>query len=131
MSVDSWTPPDSDQSIDKALLDKALEISATDQLESLAQLHTDDEAQRLAAIMRLPEARWRETLEHYSSDQLHTLLRFFVRAETLVSGCDVADQNPAIWINRLLKRRGEKLSRDELSWIRTNTTNRFIPNGAL
>lgn len=129
MSVGNWNP--TAKSINTTLLEKALRLSREEQLESLPAPFDDEACSELGAMMRLPETAWKEPLAHYSERDLRLLLRFFVRAEQLISGCEAGEQSPAIWIHRELKRRGGKLSREELGWIRSNTDNRFIPHGAL
>lgn len=131
MSVGNWNPSPSDQTINTALIDKALLLCKNDQLESLPKPFSDEECAAIANMMRLPESAWQEPLAGHTDENLRLLLRFFVRAEMQIGGCEAGEHSPAIWINRELKRRGSKLSREELGWIRDNTDNRFIPHGAL
>ena len=131
MSIGNWTPTNPDAEIDSALLETGLATSNEGKLEELSEILTPEQQVQLPSQMRLPKATWLAALEHYNSEQLKALLRFFVRAEMLIPGCDIGDQSPAIWANRLLKQRGDRLTPDELHWIRDNTNNRFIPNGAL
>lgn len=131
MSVGNWNPSPSDQPINTVLIDRALSLCKKDQLESLPEPFDENERGAIAGMMRLPESAWGDTLTPYREEELRLLLRFFVRAEMLISGCEAGEHSPAIWIHRELKRRGSKLSREELGWIRSNTDNRFIPHGAL
>ncbi|MBB3047053.1 hypothetical protein FHR99_001289 [Litorivivens lipolytica] len=131
MSVNSWTPAEPNQSVDETLLKKGINAAMQDALESLPEQLSPEEQSALAVQVRLTQASWSETLQQFSSDELRAALRFFVKAEMLIPGCEAGDQSPAIWANRLLKQRGERLNQDELRWIRENTNNRFIPNGAL
>ena len=131
MSVGNWSPSPADRIINTELIDQALPLCRNEQLESLPAPFNEEECLELAGMMRLPESAWQEPLAGYSEEELHQLVRFFVRAEMLSSGCEAGEQSPAIWVHRELKRRGGKLSRDELGWIRTHTDNRFIPHGAL
>ena len=131
MSVGNWSPSSANGTVNAKLIDQALPLCRNEQLESLPAPFDDEECSELAAMMRLPESAWQEPLAGYSEDDLRLLLRFFVRAEMLISGCEAGEQSPAIWVHRELKRRGGKLSREELGWIRTHTDNRFIPHGAL
>lgn len=131
MTIGSWEPPTAAESPDRLLVDKALELSLSDQLEAMADKLSPEERRQLSRSMRLSELQWEGVWKAYDAAQLWALLRFFVRAEMLLPDCEAGADSPAIWINRALKARGEKLTREELSWIRANTNNRFIPNGGL
>jgi hypothetical protein len=131
MSIGNWTPTNPDAEIDSALLETGLTASREGKLEELTQILSLDQQTDLASQLRLPKETWLIALEHYNSEQLKALLRFFVRAEMLVPGCEVGDQSPAIWANKLLRQRGDRLTKEDLLWIRENTNNRFIPNGSI
>ena len=131
MNIGNWTPTNPDAEIDSALLETGLTASRDGKLEELTQILSLDQQTDLASQLRLPKETWLIALEHYNSEQLKALLRFFVRAEMLVPGCEVGDQSPAIWANKLLRQRGDRLTKEDLLWIRENTNNRFIPNGSI
>lgn len=131
MSIGNWTPTNPDAEIDSALLETGLTASREGKLEELTQILSLDQQTDLASQLRLPKETWLIALEDYNSEQLKALLRFFVRAEMLVPGCEVGDQSPAIWANKLLRQRGDRLTKEDLLWIRENTNNRFIPNGSI
>ena len=131
MSIGNWTPTNPDAEIDSALLETGLTASRKGKLEELTQILSLDQQTDLASQLRLPKETWLIALEDYNSEQLKALLRFFVRAEMLVPGCEVGDQSPAIWANKLLRQRGDRLTKEDLLWIRENTNNRFIPNGSI
>ena len=131
MNIGNWTPTNPDAEIDSALLETGLSASREGKLEELTQILSLDQQTDLASQLRLPKETWLIALEHYNSEQLKALLRFFVRAEMLVPGCEVGDQSPAIWANKLLRQRGDRLTKEDLLWIRENTNNRFIPNGSI
>lgn len=131
MSIGNWTPTNPDAEIDSALLETGLTASREGKLEELTQILSLDQQTDLASQLRLPKETWLIALEDYNSEQLKALLRFFVRAEMLIPGCEVGDQSPAIWANKLLRQRGDRLTKEDLLWIRENTNNRFIPNGSI
>ena len=133
MTVDSWTPDSSQRSvnIDRGFLRRCITLTKRGELEQLPKLISPEEQRQHSAIIRLPESEWSAALADLSSDDLILLIRFFVRAEILLPGWEAGNKSPAIWANKLLKSRGERLSQDELLWIRANTDNRFIPNGSL
>jgi len=131
MSIGNWTPTNPDAEIDSALLKAGLNASEEGKLEELPRVLSQDQQANLASQLRLPKEKWLLALEHYNNEQLKALLRFFVRAEMLIPGCEVGDQSPAIWANKLLRQRGDRLTKEDLLWIREHTNNRFIPNGAI
>ena len=133
MSVGSWTPEDHAESpsIDVNFLRKCLGLAKGDRLEQLATELDEDEQARHRGIMRLPFDAWESVLAAYASTELRQLIRFFTRAEMLLPGWEAGERSPAIWANKILKQRGERLDTEELRWIRANTSNRFIPNGGL
>jgi hypothetical protein len=133
MVIGSWTPENekSDLSIDLQWLQRCIVISSEDRLEELPSPFTDDEQQRYGVFMRVSHAHWQEAAADFSNEDIVALIRFFTRAEKRICGWDAGKESPAIWLNKVLRSRGEKLDRDMLMWIRNNTDNRFIPNGGL
>ena len=133
MTIGSWTPEKEKDTltIDSQWLQRCIAISREDQLEALPAPFTSDEQQRYSVFMRVSQEHWQAAAEELSNDDIIALIRFFTRAETLISGWDAGKESPAIWLNKVLRKRGEKLDREMLLWIRNNTDNRFIPNGGL
>ncbi|AMO67931.1 hypothetical protein DOK_02871 [gamma proteobacterium BDW918] len=133
MAIGSWTPEKEKVtlSIDTQWLQQCIALSRSDKLELLPAPFSEEEQQKYAVFMRVAPEQWQAAVANFSNDELVDLIRFFTRAEKLISGWDAGKESPAIWINKALRKRGEKLSRDMLLWIRANTDNRFIPNGGL
>ncbi|MFT4918459.1 MAG: hypothetical protein ACI8RU_001074 [Zhongshania aliphaticivorans] len=133
MAIGSWTPEKEKVtlSIDTQWLQQCIALSSSDKLELLPAPFSEEEQQKYAVFMRVAPEQWQAAVANFSNDELVDLIRFFTRAEKLISGWDAGKESPAIWINKALRKRGEKLSRDMLLWIRANTDNRFIPNGGL
>ena len=133
MTIGSWTPEKEKDTltIDSQWLQRCIAISREDQLEALPAPFTSDEQQRYSVFMRVSQEHWQAAAEELSNDDIIALIRFFTRAEKLISGWDTGKESPAIWLNKVLRKRGEKLDREMLLWIRNNTDNRFIPNGGL
>ena len=133
MTIGSWTPEKEKDTltIDSQWLQRCIAISREDQLEALPAPFTSDEQQRYSVFMRVSQEHWQAAAEELSNDDIIALIRFFTRAEKLISGWDAGKESPAIWLNKVLRKRGEKLDREMLLWIRNNTDNRFIPNGGL
>ena len=133
MAIGSWTPEKEKDTlnIDKSWLQQCIALSRNEQLELLPAPFSEQEQQKYSAFMRFSAEQWQAAVADVNNDDLVDLIRFFTRAEKLISGWDAGKESPAIWINKVLRKRGEKLSRDMLLWIRANTDNRFIPNGGL
>ncbi|MGB1907128.1 MAG: hypothetical protein ACPHN3_07325 [Spongiibacter sp.] len=133
MSIGSWTPESEKAAlqIDTDWLNTCIAISESDALDKLPAPFSESEQQHYSAFMRLPQDTWQQAVADLNNDQLIQLIRFFTVAEERISGWEAGAESPAIWINKVLRQRGEKLSTDMLRWIRANSRNRFIPNGSL
>ncbi|MFT5605988.1 MAG: hypothetical protein ACI9G5_002964 [Paracoccaceae bacterium] len=133
MNVENWNPsaPSTESSIDLEFLQRCLAMVQAGQLEQIAERISADDQHTQAPLLRVPQEQWTLILDKFSNENLNQLLMFFVRAEMLLPGWEAEDHSPAIWINKLLKARGERLSKDQLLWIRANTNNHYIPNGRI
>ncbi len=81
-----------------------------------------------AWMMKLEESEWRSA-ESLSAEDLVGLIRFFTLAEMQLQGWEAGSKNPVIYFVRMLKSRGE-FPPELRKWVRANTDNRFLPNGA-
>ena len=135
MSVGSWNPEGGSQNtvfeIDESILRGFIAISEQDQLTALKEQLPEVQQSQQSALMRLSKERWFEAAEPFSSDQLQHLVRFFTLAEMQLSGWEAGAESPVIWIVKVLRRRKAPPSKELLLWIKANSDNRFIPNGAL
>ncbi|WP_372864670.1 hypothetical protein [Spongiibacter sp.] len=133
MSIGNWTP-ESEKAvvlIESEWLQRCIALSSDEALAQLPAPFTEAEQQRYSSLMRLPAEPWQQAVAELDNDALIALIRFFTAAEERISGWEAGAESPAIWINKVLRQRGEKLSVDTLRWIRANSRNRFIPNGGL
>ena len=131
MSVGNWEPPgESAAEIESKLLDRLLEHGQADTLTQLQQCLSAADRAALPGLMRLPAECWAEVAGPRSDEELLQLLRFFALAENL-DGCEVGALSPVIPLARTLRRRGQRLDRDLLLWMRQVNGNRFLPYGAL
>jgi hypothetical protein len=123
--ADSPTPPP-----DREQLQRFIDISRGDRLAQLETLLGGDESQRLAGLMRVDHALWTQLAGTLSGEELQHLIRFFAVAEAL-TGCEAGAQSPVIPLARALRKRGEKLPRELLQWLKQVSDNRFLPYGPL
>ena len=130
MSIGSWEPPGSTAPVKPELLDSFIEYSRSQKLELLEQQLSAAERSALPELMQLAPEHWAELGASRDDGELLHLIRFFTMAENL-SGCEANDKSPVIPISRLLRRRGHRLDRELLQWIRDVNKNRFLPYGAL
>ncbi len=132
MSIGSWNPdtPAINTDIDNTWLARFITWADQDQLQKLDELMTEQEQQSLAGLMQLEQAEWLQVAEQYSDEQLQSLTRFFTIAENL-PGWSSGERSPVIALARILRKRGHKLDREMLLWIREFSDNRFLPYGPL
>ena len=128
MSTGTWEPdaPGTAPDLDTSLLDRLASYAGPEQLGQLNQLLEPE----LAAIMKLDHALWSSAVENLPSEQVIQLIRVLTVAEQL-PGWEAADKSPVIALAKSLRKRGEKLERELLLWIRENSENRYLPYGPL
>ena len=80
--------------------------------------------------MHIDHDAWLNAAEALSDDELRHLIRFFAVAENL-PGWEAGERSPVIPLARTLRRRGERLERELLQWLREVNDNRFLPYGPL
>lgn len=134
MSLGSWDPKSeaatAEVSPDAVTLERFINLSKNEQLDTL-EAHIDgSESQRLSALMRLDHAHWQAAAEPLESGALLHLIRFFAVAENL-PGWEAAERSPVIALAKVLRNRGERLDKAFLLWLREVNTNRFLPYGPL
>jgi hypothetical protein len=131
MPIGEWQPENSAQqtTIDTEKLEALIAISQRGELLELADQLGDDDQQWLAFAMRAVRDIWLQAADALSNDKLVHLMKALAIAEMNIPGCSVAEKSPVIYLNRLLKQRGESLVREDLLWIKQHSNNRFLPNG--
>ena len=133
MSIDTWEPsnPDPEFSIDRAVLREFIQLSRNDQLMQLPNRLSPEVCDQQRPLMRLPRETWTKAAADFNNEELLHLVRFFTVAEQMLDGWEAAEKSPVIWLVRELRRRKAPPDRDLLLWIKANSDNRFLPNGAL
>ena len=131
MVLGQWTPSVKKAvEIDNNILVRFIAWAETDQLNQLDTLLLPKEVQQYASLMKFSEQEWQMACSDYSAEKLKYLIQFFTMAERL-PGWSAQQNSPVIWLNRLLNKKGESLSSQELLWIKEHSENQFIPNGSL
>ena len=108
----------------------AFSLSREERLSTLAEEIGPEESQVLAGLMHIDHDAWLNAAEALSDDELRHLIRFFAVAENL-PGWEAGERSPVIPLARTLRRRGERLERELLQWLREVNDNRFLPYGPL
>ena len=134
MSLGSWDP-DSESAagelqLDSALLNRLTGYGREPQLEQLEQVLPADERQVLAGLMKIDHGAWQSAAEPLDDDALLQLIRFFAVAENL-PGWEAGADSPVIPLAKALRKRGVRLDKDLLRWLREVNDNRFLPYGPL
>ena len=134
MSLGSWDPDaDADAhhlQIEPATLDRFIAYSRDGQLSQLEQLISGDENQVLAGLMQIDHSAWMAAVEPLPEEDLLHLIRFFAVAENL-PGWEAGPKSPVIPLAKTLRKRGVRLDKALLHWLREVNDNRFLPYGPL
>lgn len=88
------------------------------------------EADRLREVVQAEAAERRRWFAQHEATRLVSWLRTLTLAERDVRGCDAGPKSPVIDIARLLRERGAYPD-DLTPWIRSVSSNRFLPYGSL
>lgn len=135
MTIESWTPNTeanhSPYSIENNLLMRFIEFSQQENWHQLEALLSEEEVATHKLIMKQDQQAWADATENLDNDQIECLIKFFTEAEMQIPGWEAGAQSPVIWLVKILRRRKSPPNKDLLLWIKTHSTNRFIPNGAL
>jgi len=134
MSLGTWDPSLASSNAENLLsadtLDRLIGYDRENQLHQLDELLSSDEQQRLAALMKVDHEAWRGVAEPLADAAVIHLLRFFAVAENL-PGWEAGAQSPVIPLARVLRKRGARLDKPMLQWLREVNDNRFLPYGPL
>tara|TARA_B110000503_G_scaffold20552_1_gene30890 strand:+ start:4827 stop:5231 length:405 start_codon:yes stop_codon:yes gene_type:complete len=134
MSLGTWDPKlvstSSELSLNADLLDRLITYDRENTLSRLEQLLNEEDKQRLAGLMKIDHADWRAAAEALPEPDLIHLIRFFAVAENL-PGWEAGADSPVIPLAKLLRRRGVRLDKPLLQWLRDVNENRYLPYGPL
>jgi hypothetical protein len=134
MSIGSWDPSADAAAhtiaIDTATLQRFIELSKTAQLEQLADTFSGSESQELAGLMQLDPGPWLSVADTLAEDDILHLIRFFALAENL-PGWEAGQKSPVIPLAKTLRKKGARLDKELLRWLRSVSDNRYLPYGPL
>ena len=134
MSIESWDPSASSGAqqfeLQGALITQLISYSSAEKLEELDTLIVGDERQSLAGLMKVDHQSWQVASERLTDDELLHLIRFFAMAENL-PGWEAQETSPVIPLAKALRKRGIRLDKPLLQWLRQVNNNRFLPYGPL
>ena len=133
MTIDSWEPDSarSNFNIDTEVLKSFIAISERQQLDDLTAHIENDLAATQRVLMKQNKERWFAVAEALSEQQIIHLIQFFTVAESQLEGWEAGAMSPVIWLVKVLRKRKTPPGKELLLWIRSNSDNRFLPNGAL
>jgi|FLOH01.1.fsa_nt_gi hypothetical protein len=130
MTIGVWQPAKADAEKGLSLDDlKAYAVLTDRALENLVTSLSAAQIGGDGRLMRLDEAPW-QVATALSDEELVNLVRFFTLAERQLPGWDGGKQSPVIYLVRILKQR-EAFTPVLRQWVKANTDNRYLPNGAL
>lgn len=86
---------------------------------------------QLSTSLNHPKKVWFEILSSLTNEQLKQLIFLFTAADFIYPELSIGEKSPAIKIYAAMKKRKEKLTTNELLWIKANSSNKFIPNGSI
>jgi hypothetical protein len=130
MGVGSWEPAITNKALDlPALWDCIAQGEAGGPAANLVVSLTQMQQQAGAHWMKQQAEYWL-VAETLGDEDLQRMITFFTLAEKQLPGWDAGKQSPVIYLVRILKLRGT-FTPELRRWIKANTDNRYLPNGAL
>lgn len=132
MTIGSWDPNEKKTTANNEVNSELLAcfIAATKKLPCELNKILSSEQLQQSQIIEASASAWQIAINEFSNEELVLLIQFFTVVEAQLPAWAAGAKSPAILINRELRRRGEKLNKEILLWIKDNTDNRFIPNGS-
>lgn len=134
MTLNTWTPENLFKKITPEAtaiaLQEYIHIGALDNLEPVIESLTPEQIAGLTPLMKQSIEFWYTTADKLSQEEVIYLIHFFTLAEEKNSSLFAGKHSPVIALNKLLKKRNTPLSKEQLLWIKSHSSNRFLPNGS-
>ena len=132
MTTGSWDPQAASVvSLEAGKLAGFAALATDSALTSINECLDEDDRQWLALVMSSSDLNWQEAVATLDVDELLRLILFFTAVEMQVPGCKAGVNSPVIPLNKIRKKKGQRLDKNQLAWIKQHSDNRFIPNGPL
>ena len=126
MTVESWDPTAAGLSAKH----RQILTQAVTSLEGGALCLTDDEQATLRPAMRSDGDAWTRFVATESDDTIEAWIKVLTLVERDLNGFEVGNDSPVLPLIKVLKQR-DSLPNDLFAWIKSNTSNRFLPYGSL
>lgn len=124
--VERWNPAIKSLAVvRKEILDKAASA-----IDDPAFGLSDDELASLRSAVQIDAEEWAKLAGEAEVEDVIGWIRVLTLAETQLSGFETGARSPVIPMFRCLKERNA-LPADLHTWIRSNSSNRFLPYGSL
>ena len=129
-STGEWLPENATTlSLDCEQLKRLARISAENKLDTIKTVLTESEQTELAQSMAASREQWQAAANPLTNDELIDLIKTLAIAEMQIPNCNLGAKSVVIHIHRLVKQRGNALGKEDLRWLKQNSTNRYLPNG--
>ena len=131
MSVDTFDPSQFNarqKPIAADLLAQAVELATSAVPEDYQVQLSQEQVNLLAPLLQHPG--WNDVAAELDDAAIVSLIRFFTLGEMDHPAWKAEAKSPVVALVRVLKKR-KAMPGDLVSWIKANTTNRFLPHGDL
>jgi hypothetical protein len=131
MSVDTFDPSQFNarqKPIAADLLAQAVELATGAVPEDYQVQLSQEQVNLLAPLLQHPG--WNDVAAELDDAAIVSLIRFFTLGEMDHPAWKAEAKSPVVALVRVLKKR-KAMPSDLVSWIKANTTNRFLPHGDL
>lgn len=131
MSIGEWSPEGSKKvvvEVDLEFLQRLVTLASENNLDDIGSWLDAADVSQGAVIMTLDRDSW-DILDGWDDTRLETLIRFFTLAEMQLPGWQAGNKSPVIALVKHLKQQNS-FSPELRRWIKTNTDNRYLPNGS-
>jgi len=134
MTTEQWEPVNNSADnnvIDPTFLKDLLARLKNHKKDELHGLISPDEEKNHRHLIKQSTQAWNKAMENYDNEDIIAFIRFFTLAEMQLHGWDAGTESAVISLAKILRKRGAPLEKKWLLWIKQNSSNKFLPNGAL
>ncbi len=133
MSLGTWTPNTEKKVLDINEIDisQFIPLGSEENVSISVTTLTDEQLHLLTTLIQQERDFWQQAAVDLSAENIICLIRFFTLVEEQHSQLTAGNNSPVITLNKILKQRKTPLSKEMLQWIKTNSSNRFLPNGSV